>query len=189
MQRVAADDAKAHEAVVEVIRRSFLPFESVCMASRVSQDPEAVRELLELVRAALADGVSVGAYLGDDMVGVAVNKIQVCMKVASPPVCDVATFLVFGVRGASLSQSVCIKSAKTEAMFESVCVCLLLTVRGERDLARSPPSYRIWLLEWKSRQLSTVGACLDNHDLAAGMQTKWGECTRNRQGSKLCSRT
>ncbi|XP_034244354.1 dopamine N-acetyltransferase-like [Thrips palmi] len=77
VQRVAADDAKAHEAVAEVMRRGFLPHESACHASRVSQDPDAERELLDLVRAALADGVSVAVYIGDDMVGAAVNKIQV----------------------------------------------------------------------------------------------------------------
>ncbi|XP_052124656.1 uncharacterized protein LOC113214229 [Frankliniella occidentalis] len=75
--RVAGDDAEAHEAVVEVIRRGFLPRESACCGCDVTEHPDGAEQLLDLVRVALRDGVSVAAYLGGAMVGAVVNKIQV----------------------------------------------------------------------------------------------------------------
>lgn len=77
LQRVSACDAGLHEAAVEVIQKGFLPRESGCVGCGVTDSPQAVRELCDLVRASLRDGVSVAAFLGDAMVGVAVNKIQV----------------------------------------------------------------------------------------------------------------
>ena len=77
LQRLSAEDSEAHEEAVAVIQRSFLPGEAVCVAAGVAASPQAVRELSQLTRAALRDGDSVAAYLGDAMVGVAVNSMLV----------------------------------------------------------------------------------------------------------------
>ena len=74
---MSADDTEAQDAAVTVIEEAFYPRESACLGCGVADSPQAVRELSDLVRDALRDGVSVAAYLGDAMVGVAVNKIQV----------------------------------------------------------------------------------------------------------------
>ena len=71
LQRVSADDTEAQEAAVRVMEEAFYPRESACLGCGVADSPQAVRELSDLVRDALKDGVSVAAYLGDAMVGVA----------------------------------------------------------------------------------------------------------------------
>ncbi|KAK3923672.1 Dopamine N-acetyltransferase [Frankliniella fusca] len=75
--RVAADDQQTHEAVLDVLTRGFFPRESACLMAGVAASPEGARQLLDLVSIALKDGLSVAAYLGDEMVGCSVNKLQV----------------------------------------------------------------------------------------------------------------
>lgn len=87
VRRLAADDTEAHEAAVEVLRRGFLDQEAVCSAYGVSKSPKGADDLMDMVRAALKDGVSMGAYLDGVMVSTSINKIQV-----TPPAGEMSFF-------------------------------------------------------------------------------------------------
>lgn len=69
------------EGALDLLRNSFYPDENIARGSEVAQDNYAVEELNKLAIDAARDGVSVVAIdisIGQ-VVGVAFNKIQVCI--------------------------------------------------------------------------------------------------------------
>ncbi|XP_011869728.1 PREDICTED: uncharacterized protein LOC105563058 isoform X2 [Vollenhovia emeryi] len=67
------------EGALNVLRKSFFPGESVCVALELTSEPGAPEELEELCLYAAKDGVSVVAIdiTTNEVIGVAFNKIQV----------------------------------------------------------------------------------------------------------------
>lgn len=67
------------EGALDVIRKSFFLYESVCIGVNLTSEPGASEELEELCLNAAKDGVSVVAIdvHSNEVVGVCFNKIQV----------------------------------------------------------------------------------------------------------------
>ncbi|KAJ8970289.1 hypothetical protein NQ317_019685 [Molorchus minor] len=67
------------EGALEVLRKGFYPYESVCIAVKLAQYPQAVADLDQLMTRVSEDGVSIVAIESDTekVVGVAFNKLQV----------------------------------------------------------------------------------------------------------------
>ncbi|XP_020289579.1 uncharacterized protein LOC109857557 isoform X2 [Pseudomyrmex gracilis] len=67
------------KGALDVIRKGFFPYESVCTAVELNSEPGASEELEKLCLGAARDGVSVVAVdiVTNEVVGVAFNKIQV----------------------------------------------------------------------------------------------------------------
>lgn len=73
------------EDALRVLQEGFYPFECVSIASNVPKNPKAVAELNILAAECIKEGVSVAAIDNqtNKVIGVSVNKIQVCKSLLS----------------------------------------------------------------------------------------------------------
>lgn len=81
------------EGALNVIRKSFFLYESVCIGVELNSEPGASEELEELCLNAAKDGVSVVAIdiTTNEVVGVAFNKLQVSNRLSSIMLCIMAS--------------------------------------------------------------------------------------------------